>query len=325
MGLFSFESKQVKEWKKLAKSGDMEAQYHLARAYANGKGASINMKRAVDYCVQSAEQEYAPAQALLAHFYGYGKGVDKNYEEMIHWGEKAALQGYAQAQYNVGRCYEQGKGKEKDFEKAMKKDLETLTSAQIEKMQDLDNKNIDNNRKYRCISEMKVGEAIYLHEEELLESPFVLIKAENHETELGWGKAKAICNTATLVSLTTGKKRTAILYCNNGSMRKEALKSIQSQVDDEYNHEAVAWNEPHSRIPVVLKNVQYTHKHNDMYVMTDRKTNEEYEMVPQSWAVPILDKLEYNTIVTIIYYEGKWDFVSKKETVDIGKYKFNIR
>ena len=49
MGLFSFESKQVKEWKKLAKSGDMEAQYHLARAYANGKGASINMKRAVDY------------------------------------------------------------------------------------------------------------------------------------------------------------------------------------------------------------------------------------------------------------------------------------
>ena len=33
-----------------------------------------------------------------------------------------------------------------------------------------------------------------------------------------------------------------------------------------------------------------------------------------------------NTInETIIYYEGKWDFVSKKETVDIGKYKFNIR
>ena len=186
-------------------------------------------------------------------------------------------------------------------------------------------KNIDNNRKYRCLSEMKVGEAIYLHEEELLESPFVLIKAENHETELGWGKAKAICNTATLVSLTTGKKRTAILYCNNGSISKGALKSIQSQVDDEYNHEAVAWNEPHSRIPVVLKNVQYTHKHNDIYVMTDRKTNEEYEMVPQRWAVPILDKLEYNTIVTIIYYEGKWDFVSKKETVDIGKYKFNIR
>ena len=62
MGLFSFESKQVKEWKKLAKSGDMDAQYHLARAYANGKGASQNMKKAVEYCVQSAEQEYAPAQ-----------------------------------------------------------------------------------------------------------------------------------------------------------------------------------------------------------------------------------------------------------------------
>ena len=31
MGLFSFESKQVKEWKKLAKSGDMDAQYHFWR------------------------------------------------------------------------------------------------------------------------------------------------------------------------------------------------------------------------------------------------------------------------------------------------------
>lgn len=405
MGLFSFESKQVKEWKKLAKSGDKAAQYHLARAYANGKGASQNMKKAVDYCVQSAEQEYAPAQALLAHFYGYGKGVEKNYEEMIHWGEKAALQGYAKAQYNMGRCYEQGKGEEKDFEKAlhwymlaaqqgrpdaaykigqfyehgfgveedmekaeewykkaaeedtwtdsteqsedvgrmveekMEKDLEIFESKRAEKLQDTEkkqqekaqdtkpssNKNIDNNRKYRCLSEMKVGEAIYLREEELLESPFVLTKAENHETELGWGKARAICNTATLVSLLTGKKRTAILYCNDGSMSKEALKSIQSQVDDEYNHEAIAWNEPHPRIPIVLKNVQYTHKHNETYVMTDIKTNEEYEMIPQSWAAPILDKLDYNTVVTIAYYEGKWAFVSKKETTDIGKYKFDIR
>ena len=48
MGLFSFESKQVKEWKKLAKSGDMDAQYHLARAYANGKGTGPNMKKAVN-------------------------------------------------------------------------------------------------------------------------------------------------------------------------------------------------------------------------------------------------------------------------------------
>ena len=57
----------------------------------------------------------------------------------------------------------------------------------------------------------------------------------------------------------------------------------------------------------------------------DIKTQEEYEMIPQGWAVPILDKLEYNTIVTIAYYEGKWVFVSKKETKDIGKYKFDIR
>lgn len=391
MGLFSFESKQVKEWKKFAKSGDMEAQYHLARAYANGRGANVNMKKAIDYCVQAAEQEYAPAQALLAHFYGYGKGVEKNYEEMIRWGEKAALQGYAQAQYNIGRCYEQGKGKEQNFEKAMRwymlaaqqgrpdaaykiaqfyehglgvkedmekaeewykraaeedfwtdtqrkseeidrdvekkmeKDLETFLQKHEEKLQDSDNKNIDNNRKYRCLSEMKVGEGIYLKEEELLESPFILTKSENHETELGWGKARAICNTAILTSLTTGKKKTAILYCNNGSMSKEALKSIQSQVDDEYNHEAIAWNEPHSRIPVVLKNVYYTHKNKDMYVMTDVKTAEEYEMIPQSWAEPILDKLEYNTIVTIAYYKGKWNFVDKKETMNIGKYKFDIR
>ncbi len=384
MGLFSFESKQVKEWKKLAKSGDMDAQYHLARAYANGKGASQNMKKAVEYCVQSAEQEYAPAQALLAHFYGYGKGVEKDYGEMIHWGEKAALQGYAKAQYNMGRCYEMGKGTEADMEKARrwytlaaeqgrpdaayklgqfyehgigveedmekaeewyqkaaeedveeeisiieeeKKDTATIKQEETSFTQTGNVKisDVDHRRKYRCLSEMKVGEAIFLKEDELLESPFILIKSENHETELGWGKARAICNTAALVSLITGKNKTAILYCNNGSMSKEALKSIQAQVEDEYNHETVAWNEPHPRIPVVLKNVQYTHKHNEIYIMTDIKTQEEYEMIPQSWAVPILDKLEYNTIVTIAYYEGKWVFVSKKETKDIGKYKFDIR
>lgn len=68
MGLFSFESKQVKEWKKLAKSGDMEAQYHLARAYANGKGASINMKRAVDYCVQSIRTGICAGTGTLGTF-----------------------------------------------------------------------------------------------------------------------------------------------------------------------------------------------------------------------------------------------------------------
>lgn len=370
MGLFSFESKQVKEWKKLAKTGEADAQYHLARAYVNGRGVKHNMKKAVNYCVQAAEQEYAPAQALLAHFYGYGKGVEKNYEQMIHWGQKAALQGYAKAQYNMGRCYEMGKGEEKDMEKAMrwyilaanqgrpdaayklgqfyeygigveadmnkaeewyKKaaeediEIEKNTSAVDSEFSIDINQTKDDYRKYRCLSEMKIGETISLREEELLESPFVLTKAENHETELGWGKARVICNTATLVSLTTGKKRTAILYCNNGTMSKEALKSIQSQVDDEYNHETVTWNEPHPRIPTVLKNVQYTHKHGDTYVMTDIKTKEEYEMVPQSWAISVLDKLDYNTTVTIAYLEGKWVFVSKKETIDIGKYKFDIR
>ena len=48
-------------------------------------------------------------------------------------------------------------------------------------------------------------------------------------------------------------------------------------------------------------------------------------MIQLCLSVPILVKLEYYSIVTIAYYEGKWVFVSKKETKDIGKYKFDIR
>ncbi len=362
MSLFGFQNKQVKEWKKQAKAGDAQAQYKLARAYASGKGARQNYDKAVEYCKEAAAQELADAQALLAHFYGHGKGVEQDDYKMAYWAEKSALQGNALSQYNLGRCYELGRGKNKNMEKALRwytlaaekgrtdaayklgwcyengvgvEPDHVLAEEWFAKAagkpqeeyhaEEADSPNDDRNRKYRCISEMKVGEGILMKENQLLESPFVLTKAENHETELGWGKARITCNTGRLLSLTTGEKRTAVLYCGNRHVSKAALKSFQDQVDDPYNHERMTWNEPHRKIQVVLKNVRYNHKHEDAYYMSDLVTSEEYEVIPQGWARPILDKLEYNTMVTIAYYGDKWYFVSKKETPDVGRYKFHIQ
>lgn len=359
MGLFHFETKTIKDLKKRAKSGDRQAQYKLALAYSSGSGVTQNQKKAVEYCVEAADGLYPPAQALLAHFYGFGKGVEKNYEEMVRWGEKSAVQGYALSQYNMGRCYELGIGKEKDMEKAirwytlaaeqgrpdaayklgqiyeqglgvavdLKKAEEWYEKAAGDQPEDAGTPPViaEDNRKYKCLSELKVGEGFLMKENDLLESPYVLVQAENHETELGWGKAKAICNTASLISLTTGKKRTSILYCDAGNVNREALKAFQDQVDSEYGEEAVAWHEPHRRIPIILKNVKYVHKHNTSYRMQDLETQEVYEMQPQGWAVPILDKLDYDTVVTIAYYEGNWYFVRKKASEHIGCYKFCVK
>lgn len=365
MGLFGFDSKHIRELKKLARAGDAESQYRLARDYSGGKGVSENQEKAFEYCMQSAKQEYAPAQALLAHFYGFGKGVDKDYVEMAKWAEKSAIQGYALAQYNLGRCYEAGKGKAQDDGKAFswyklaaeqgrsdaayklgqcyengigtEKDLKLAEIWYIRaagrseedagELRAHVEKNLNQEepyKKYKCLSELRVGEGLILKEGELLESPFILTQAENHETELGWGKTKAVCNTATLVSLSTGKKKSSILYSDNGHISREGLKQIQEQVDDQYGHENLPWNEPHRTVKAVLKNAKYCHRYKDTYRMMDLDTKEEYELTPQKWAVPVLNKLELDTVVSIAYYEDQWYFVSKKESKDIGEYKFAL-
>ena len=70
-------------WKKIAKldfdgtefeaiTGDPEAQYRLAWLYDWGIGVKQDMKEAIKWFVESAFNQYAPAQTELGILYQYG-------------------------------------------------------------------------------------------------------------------------------------------------------------------------------------------------------------------------------------------------------------
>ena len=69
------------EWTKLANKGSANAQFNLGHVYSSGKGATKNLKEAVNWYKKSANQGYASAQLQLGWHYYYGKGITKNYEQ----------------------------------------------------------------------------------------------------------------------------------------------------------------------------------------------------------------------------------------------------
>lgn len=74
----------LKRWAPLAEQGDAEAQYYVARIYANGMS-----------------------------------GVQVDYAQAAHWYELAAGQGYKAAEQELGYLYEQGLGVPRDLQRAL--------------------------------------------------------------------------------------------------------------------------------------------------------------------------------------------------------------
>ena len=66
-----------------------------------------NLREAMSYFEQAAEQGHLEAQQNLAWYY-YNNVT--NYPEAIKWFRKAAEQGDAEAQYQLGWIYEHGEG-----------------------------------------------------------------------------------------------------------------------------------------------------------------------------------------------------------------------
>src|SRR5450631_3532210 len=84
LGDLSSGTLSLKRWLPLAEHGDAEAQYYVARIYANGMS-----------------------------------GVTVDYAQAAHWYGLAAAQGYSAAQQELGYMYEQGLGVEKDLKVAL--------------------------------------------------------------------------------------------------------------------------------------------------------------------------------------------------------------
>jgi TPR repeat protein len=85
----------------LAERGFSDAQYNLARIYANGESVDQDLIAAEYWFRKSAEQGNLDAQYQLGRMYDSGLGVSINKKEAFKWYSLSAEQGSIDAQYNL--------------------------------------------------------------------------------------------------------------------------------------------------------------------------------------------------------------------------------
>ena len=105
----------LQEWRPLARSGDVAAQYNLGLMYRKGEGVPQDDREAVRWYRRAAEQGDAKAQNNLGVMYNNGEGVAQDYREAVRWYRRAAEQGNAKAQNNLGMMYNNGEGVAQDY------------------------------------------------------------------------------------------------------------------------------------------------------------------------------------------------------------------
>lgn len=102
------------EWRPLAESGHVEAQFNLGAIYEAGLGVSKDPEEAAGWYAQAAGKGHAKAQYNLGVMYAEGRGVPRDDARAATWMRKAAEQDHGKAQYNLGILYQTGRGLPKD-------------------------------------------------------------------------------------------------------------------------------------------------------------------------------------------------------------------
>jgi len=112
----------VRWYRQAAEQGLDRAQSNLALCFDRGDGVDQDHKMAFEWCLKAALQGYSPAQFNLGIMYSLGQGVpsapDPDLEQAFRWFLQAAQRGYNDGMLNVGVCYEQGHGVTKHTGKA---------------------------------------------------------------------------------------------------------------------------------------------------------------------------------------------------------------
>ena len=80
-------------YEQAAAKGHPEAQYNLARLYADGEGVKRDQEQAARWVSASARQGYAPALATFGERYATGRGVPQNDKRAYFWLTLAFLHG----------------------------------------------------------------------------------------------------------------------------------------------------------------------------------------------------------------------------------------
>jgi uncharacterized protein len=118
------------EWIESAKSGDAHAQHGLGMLYELGQGVpKVDAKAAAEWYQKAAAQNYAPAINNLARLYADGRGVTQDLPKAIELWSRAAEAGNTTAHFNLGLQYANGSGVPKDMKKAAEHLLQAAESG----------------------------------------------------------------------------------------------------------------------------------------------------------------------------------------------------
>lgn len=91
LGDLSSGTLSLERWLPLAEKGEAEAQYYVARIYANGMGGvPIDNARAVAWYQRAAQQQYSSALQELGYMYEQGLGVERDAVQALNLQRKAA-------------------------------------------------------------------------------------------------------------------------------------------------------------------------------------------------------------------------------------------
>jgi hypothetical protein len=91
LGDLSSGTLSLKRWLPLAASGDAEAQYYVARIYANGmSGVAVDYTQAAHWYGLAAAQGYAAAEQELGYLYEQGLGVERDLKVALNLERKAS-------------------------------------------------------------------------------------------------------------------------------------------------------------------------------------------------------------------------------------------
>jgi hypothetical protein len=98
-----------------AQQGYAKAQVLLGQLYFEGIGVAENDVEAANWFRAAAEQHVAAAESILAFMYRNGRGVKQSDTEAAKWFRRAADQGDANAQWRLGDLYRLGQGVPQDY------------------------------------------------------------------------------------------------------------------------------------------------------------------------------------------------------------------
>jgi len=95
--------KAIVHYDTAARMGNWKAQYHLGDCFRFGYGVSVDHDTAFKYYHMAANQGYIPAYGMVGDYYMDGGGcIERSETEAFKWFELAAKEGLADAQSNLG-------------------------------------------------------------------------------------------------------------------------------------------------------------------------------------------------------------------------------